>query len=124
MKVELENSRIYLYHSSPRGLQGVCEKTDCLCKKPGKKERQKTGAKKGAGNRRFHRIRSGQRITTRFWLWGATIGIMFEKPSGKRTATPGWYNTAAYEEEAQQAGTLRNPLMAMLSKAVKEETVP
>ena len=31
----------------------------------------------------------------------ATLGVMFEKPaSGKRTASAGWYNTAAFEEIA------------------------
>lgn len=31
----------------------------------------------------------------------ATLGVMFEKPaSGKRTASAGWYNTAAFEEYA------------------------
>ena len=41
------------------------------------------------------------RITAAFGCHAATLGIMFEKPSnGKRTATPGWYNTAAFEEEA------------------------
>lgn len=32
-----------------------------------------------------------------------TLGVMFERPaSGKRTATAGWYNTAAFENFAQQ----------------------
>ena len=33
----------------------------------------------------------------------ATIGVIFDKPaSGSRTATAGWYNTAAFEEFAAQ----------------------
>lgn len=45
------------------------------------------------------------RITSAFGCHAATLGIMFEKPSnGKRTATPGWYNTAAFEEEAAKEG--------------------
>ena len=45
------------------------------------------------------------RITAAFACQAATIGIMFEKPSnGKRTATPGWYNTAAFEALAKEEG--------------------
>jgi enoyl-[acyl-carrier protein] reductase/trans-2-enoyl-CoA reductase (NAD+) len=34
-----------------------------------------------------------------------TLGVFFERESnGKRTATAGWYNTAAFEEEATKAG--------------------
>lgn len=45
------------------------------------------------------------RITAAFACQAATIGIMYEKPSnGKRTATPGWYNTAAFEALAQEEG--------------------
>ena len=37
------------------------------------------------------------RITASFGCGAATLGIMFERPSnGKRTATAGWYNTAAF----------------------------
>lgn len=45
------------------------------------------------------------RITAAFGSGANTIGVSFEKPaSGKRTASAGWYNTAAFEEFAQQAG--------------------
>jgi len=45
------------------------------------------------------------RITIAFGLNASTIGVYFEKPpSGKKTASPGWYNTAAFEKQAQQAG--------------------
>ena len=34
-----------------------------------------------------------------------TLGIMFERPaSGRRTATPGWYNTAEFEKMAAEKG--------------------
>ncbi|NNM58617.1 MAG: trans-2-enoyl-CoA reductase family protein [Legionellales bacterium] len=40
--------------------------------------------------------------------WGAqakTIGVMFEKPAiDKRTASAGWYNTAAFEKAAEKDG--------------------
>lgn len=45
------------------------------------------------------------RITMAFGAKAATIGVMFEKEaSGKRTATPGWYNTKAFEEFAKEKG--------------------
>ena len=45
------------------------------------------------------------RITMAFGAKAATIGVMFEKEaSGKQTATPGWYNTKAFEEFAKEEG--------------------
>lgn len=45
------------------------------------------------------------RITAAFGMGAATIGVYFDKPaSGKRTATPGYYNTQAFDEAAAQAG--------------------
>ena len=45
------------------------------------------------------------RITAAFGSGAATIGVSFEKPaSGKRTASAGWYNTAAFEEFSGKAG--------------------
>jgi enoyl-[acyl-carrier protein] reductase/trans-2-enoyl-CoA reductase (NAD+) len=45
------------------------------------------------------------RIATAFGGGAATIGVFFEKaPEGDRTASAGWYNTAAFEREAAAAG--------------------
>jgi enoyl-[acyl-carrier protein] reductase/trans-2-enoyl-CoA reductase (NAD+) len=45
------------------------------------------------------------RIATAFGGGAATIGVFFERGSeGDRTATAGWYNTAAFEREAAAAG--------------------
>lgn len=45
------------------------------------------------------------RISAAYLYGASTIGIMFEKePSEKRTATAGFYNTAAFEEYARQDG--------------------
>ncbi len=45
------------------------------------------------------------RITAAFACQAATIGVFFERPTdGKRTATAGWYNAAAFEEAARKAG--------------------
>jgi enoyl-[acyl-carrier protein] reductase/trans-2-enoyl-CoA reductase (NAD+) len=43
------------------------------------------------------------RIMAAFGCGAATLGVIFEKPaSEKRTATPGWYNTAAFETFAHE----------------------
>lgn len=65
------------------------------------------------------------RITAAFGCGAATIGIMFEKPSnGKRTATPGWYNTAAFEKEAQAEGLYAKSINGdAFSAEVKEEAI-
>jgi len=45
------------------------------------------------------------RIATAFGGGAATIGVFFERGAeGDRTATAGWYNTAAFESEAAAAG--------------------
>lgn len=45
------------------------------------------------------------RIAAAYSCGAATIGIIFDKPAkGKRTATAGWYNTAAFEEFAAADG--------------------
>ena len=45
------------------------------------------------------------RIAAAFGAGAATIGVFFEKPaSDKRTASAGWYNTAAFEKAAHAAG--------------------
>lgn len=45
------------------------------------------------------------RIALAYSCGAATLGVLFEKPaSGSRTATAGWYNTAAFEEFAHQDG--------------------
>ncbi len=45
------------------------------------------------------------RITAAFGCGAATLGVFLEKPpTEKKTATAGWYNTAAFETEAKAAG--------------------
>lgn len=45
------------------------------------------------------------RITAAFGSGAATVGVFFERAGeGDRTATAGWYNTAAFEREAAAAG--------------------
>lgn len=45
------------------------------------------------------------RIVTAFAGGAKTLGVCFEKqPTEKKTATAGWYNTAAFHQEAEAAG--------------------
>lgn len=45
------------------------------------------------------------RIMAAFGYGAKTLGVFFEKPADeKRTATPGWYQSAAFERLANQAG--------------------
>lgn len=45
------------------------------------------------------------RISAAFGGGASTIGVFFERPAeGKRTASPGWYKSAAFTEEAKKAG--------------------
>ena len=45
------------------------------------------------------------RITAAFGCGAATMGVFFEKPSEEpRTATPGWYNSAAFTSQAKRVG--------------------
>lgn len=65
------------------------------------------------------------RISAAYIGGAATLGIMFEKESnGKRTATPGFYNTKAFEEFAAQDGLYAKTINGdAFSKEIKEETI-
>ena len=65
------------------------------------------------------------RIVTAFGAGANTLGIMFERPAqGKRTATPGWYNTKTFEEEAAKEGLYAKTINGdAFSKEVKEEAI-
>jgi enoyl-[acyl-carrier protein] reductase/trans-2-enoyl-CoA reductase (NAD+) len=65
------------------------------------------------------------RITSAFGSNAATIGVFFEKePSEGKTATPGWYNTAAFEQEAQKAGLYAKSINGdAFSNEIKQQTI-
>jgi len=65
------------------------------------------------------------RIAAAFGCDAATVGVFFERPSeGDRTATAGWYNTAAFEKEAQDAGLYARSFNGdAFSDAVKTEVI-
>lgn len=65
------------------------------------------------------------RISSAFGCDAATIGVFFEKePSEGKTATPGWYNTAAFETEATKAGLYAKSINGdAFSDEIKQKTI-
>ena len=65
------------------------------------------------------------RISAAFGANAATIGVFFERPGeADRTATAGWYNTAAFESEANAAGLYARSFNGdAYSDAVKMEVI-
>jgi enoyl-[acyl-carrier protein] reductase/trans-2-enoyl-CoA reductase (NAD+) len=65
------------------------------------------------------------RITSAFGSDAATIGVFFEKPpTPGRTGSPGWYNSAAFENEAHKAGLYAKSVNGdAFSNEVKRQTL-
>jgi len=65
------------------------------------------------------------RITSAFGANASTIGVYFEKEgTAGKTASPGWYNTAAFEKQAQQAGLYAKSINGdAFSKEIKQKTI-
>ena len=65
------------------------------------------------------------RITSAFGCKAATIGVFFEKPPSEgRTASAGWYNTAALETAAQKEGRYAKSINGdAFSNEIKEATI-
>lgn len=65
------------------------------------------------------------RIVAAFGSKASTIGVFFEKPaSDKRTASAGWYNTAAFEKDAQEAGLYAKSINGdAFSDDIKKQTI-
>lgn len=65
------------------------------------------------------------RISAAFSCGAATLGVIFDKPaSGSRTASAGWYNTAAFEELAQAEGLYAKTINGdAFSKEIKEQVI-
>jgi enoyl-[acyl-carrier protein] reductase/trans-2-enoyl-CoA reductase (NAD+) len=71
------------------------------------------------------------RITSAYGSDAATIGVFFEKPPKEgRTASPGWYNSAAFETQAHKDGlyaksingdAFSNEIKAQTLKLIKED---
>jgi enoyl-[acyl-carrier protein] reductase / trans-2-enoyl-CoA reductase (NAD+) len=65
------------------------------------------------------------RITSAFGSDAGTIGVFFEKPPTEgKTASPGWYNSAAFENEAKKAGLYAKSINGdAFSNEVKQQTI-
>ena len=65
------------------------------------------------------------RITSAFGSDAATVGVFFEKaPSEGKTASPGWYNSAAFEKEANKAGLYAKSVNGdAFSNEIKRQTL-
>ncbi len=65
------------------------------------------------------------RVTSAFGAGAATIGVYFEKPPAEgKTASPGWYNTAAFERAAHEAGLYAKSINGdAFSDEIKQKTI-
>lgn len=65
------------------------------------------------------------RITSAFGSDAATIGVFLEKgPSAGRPASPGWYNSAAFEKQAHEAGLYAKSINGdAFSNEIKQQTI-
>ncbi len=65
------------------------------------------------------------RISSAFGCGAATIGVFFEKPPTEgKTASPGWYNSAAFENEAKNVGLYAKSINGdAYSKEVKQQVI-
>jgi enoyl-[acyl-carrier protein] reductase/trans-2-enoyl-CoA reductase (NAD+) len=65
------------------------------------------------------------RITSAFGSNAATLGVFFEKaPAEGKTASPGWYNSAAFEKEATNAGLYAKSINGdAFSNEVKQQAI-
>ncbi|MDF1796142.1 MAG: trans-2-enoyl-CoA reductase family protein [Coxiellaceae bacterium] len=65
------------------------------------------------------------RISAAFGAGAATIGVFFEKAAkGKRTASAGWYNSAAFEQYADEAGLYAKSINGdAFSDEIKQQVV-
>ncbi|MGL4584134.1 MAG: enoyl-ACP reductase FabV [Flavobacterium sp.] len=65
------------------------------------------------------------RISVAFGSDAATIGVFFEKPGTEgRPATAGWYNSAAFEDQANAAGLYAKSINGdAFSDEIKKETI-
>ncbi|MGB0890969.1 MAG: enoyl-ACP reductase FabV [Flavobacteriaceae bacterium] len=65
------------------------------------------------------------RISSAFGSDAATIGVFFDKPaSAGRPASPGFYNTAAFEQEANKAGLYAKSINGdAFSNEIKEQVI-
>jgi enoyl-[acyl-carrier protein] reductase/trans-2-enoyl-CoA reductase (NAD+) len=107
--------------SHPKGCEQNVKNQIAYVKSKGKIEGAKKvlviGASTGFG--------LASRITSAFGCDAATIGVFFEKPPSEgKTASPGWYNSAAFENEANKAGLYAKSINGdAFSNEIKQQTL-
>lgn len=67
----------------------------------------------------------GSRIVAAFGMGAKTVGVFFEKPAnGKRTASAGWYNAAAFEKVARDEELYAKSINGdAFSEEIKQKTI-
>ncbi len=98
----------------------VREQIEYVCRQPSIKGPHRVlivGASNGYG--------LAARIVSAFSCGAATAGVFLERPgAGTRTATVGWYNNLAFEQEAEEAGLTAISVNGdSFSNDVKDETI-
>ncbi|AUC81223.1 enoyl-ACP reductase FabV [Lacinutrix sp. Bg11-31] len=107
--------------SHPKGCeQNVINQIEYIKERPvteGPKKVLVIGASTGFG--------LASRITSAYGSNAATIGAFFEKPpTAGRPASPGWYNSAAFEAQANKDGLYAKSINGdAFSNAIKTETI-
>ena len=99
----------------------IREQIECVKKQPriqnGPKKVLVVGASTGYG--------LASRIVAAFGCGASTVGVFFERPAeNKRTATAGWYNSVAFENEARAAGLFGKSINGdAFSDEIKKQTL-
>jgi len=64
-------------------------------------------------------------LTAAFGCGAATLGVFYDRPSEEdRPATPGWYNTIAFERAAKRAGLYARSVNGdAFSEAIKRQAI-
>lgn len=90
-----------------------------------KKQKKVSGCKKALVIGASTGYGLSSRIAAAFGCGAATIGLFFERPaSGNKTASAGWYNTAAFEKLAKEEGLYAKSINGdAFSKEIKQQTI-
>lgn len=90
-----------------------------------KKQKKVSGCKKALVIGASTGYGLSSRIAAAFGCGAATIGLFFERPaSGNKTASAGWYNSAAFEKFAKEEGLYAKSINGdAFSEEIKQQTI-
>lgn len=90
-----------------------------------KKQKKVSGCKKALVIGASTGYGLSSRIAAAFGCGAATIGLFFERPaSGNKTASAGWYNSAAFEKLAKEEGLYAKSINGdAFSNEIKQQTI-